>query len=128
MTRKTAHDLVLAAKAETTEISPATLLPLLERNAVRLIDVRETDEFRCGHLPGALSIPRGMLEFKIDSVPGNNHDHPLVVYCKSGGRSALAAQTLQKMGYRAVRSLAGGFDNWVALQLPVDVDQQPSYE
>lgn len=123
----TAHNLVMAAKAEITEMSSDVVLPLVESKAALLIDVREPDEYHCGHLPGAVCIPRGLLEFKIGDLPGVQQQ-AIVVYCKTGGRAALAAQTLQKMGYSTVRSLSGGFDAWLAQHLPVEQEQQPSFD
>ena len=109
---KTAHDLVSAAKALIQEIS----LDLSEqyiRTADVLIDVREADEYNAGHIPGAIFIPRGMLEFKLSSSPElNSRDLKIAVYCKTGGRSALAALVLQEMGYVNVKSISGGFDAW----------------
>jgi rhodanese-related sulfurtransferase len=72
-----------------------------------LVDVREDNEWVAGHAAGALHIGRGVLEAQIEGkVP--EKDSRLVLYCRSGGRSALAADTLQKMGYTKVASLAGG--------------------
>ena len=80
-----------------------------------VIDVREPGEYLAGHLPGAINIPRGVLEFKIgDNAALANKDLPIVLYCKTGGRAALAALNLQRMGYARVRSLTGGFDGWVS--------------
>ncbi len=110
---KTAHDLVSAAKALIQEIS----LDLSEqyiRTADILIDVREADEYNAGHIPGAIFIPRGMLEFKLSSSPElNSRDLKIALYCKTGGRSALAALALQEMGYVNVKSLSGGLDAWI---------------
>ena len=111
---KTAHDLVSAAKARIQEI-PLDLAEQTIRNADVLIDVREADEYHAGHLPGALLIPRGMLEFKLSGTPElTARDLKITLYCKTGGRSALAALTLQDMGYLDVKSIAGGFDAWVS--------------
>ena len=111
---KTAHDLVSAAKARIQEI-PLDLAEQTIRNADVLIDVREADEYHAGHLPGALLIPRGMLEFKLSGTPElTARDLKIALYCKTGGRSALAALTLQDMGYLDVKSIAGGFDAWVS--------------
>lgn len=83
-----------------------------------LIDVREAGEVVNGHAPGALLISRGVLEGNIeDEVPDVNT--PLVLSCASGNRSAFAAESLQRMGYTDVRSLAGGFKAWVAAGQPV---------
>jgi molybdopterin/thiamine biosynthesis adenylyltransferase/rhodanese-related sulfurtransferase len=76
-----------------------------------LIDVRELDEYSDGSIPGALHIPRGKLEPRIeDAVPKRDAD--IVLYCAGGNRSALAAKTLAELGYAHVRSLAGGFGAW----------------
>jgi rhodanese-related sulfurtransferase len=76
-----------------------------------LIDVREQDEFRAGHLPGARGIGRGILEYHIaDEVPDT--DREIVLYCRGGNRSALAADSLRQMGYANVHSMIGGFRKW----------------
>jgi len=76
-----------------------------------LIDVREQDEFRAGHLPGAQGIGRGILEYHIaDEVPDTERE--IVLYCRGGNRSALAADSLQKMGYTNVKSMRGGYRTW----------------
>jgi uncharacterized NAD(P)/FAD-binding protein YdhS/rhodanese-related sulfurtransferase len=83
-----------------------------------LIDVREPDEFAKGALPGAVHIPRGVLEGRIEeAVPALDAD--VVLYCAGGNRSALAADNLQKMGYTKIRSLAGGFAAWTKAGRPV---------
>ncbi len=76
-----------------------------------LIDTREPAEWADGHIPGATPVPRGILEGKIEQL-APDVDQPIVLYCASGGRSALAADSLQRMGYRNVLSLAGGFNAW----------------
>ncbi len=84
-----------------------------------LIDVREGDEHQEGFIPGALWIPRGKLELRIeDAVPDRGAD--VVLYCAGGNRSALAARTLGELGYTRVRSLAGGFGAWKRASLPID--------
>ena len=76
-----------------------------------LIDVREQDEYRAGHLPGARGIGRGILEYHIaDEVPDT--DREIVLYCRGGNRSALAADALRQMGYSNVHSMRGGFRQW----------------
>ncbi|MDZ7855030.1 rhodanese-like domain-containing protein [Sphaerotilus sp.] len=111
---KTAHDLVTAARARITECPLAEAEPAL-LNAELVLDVREPDEYAAGHLPGAVNIPRGLLEFKVSATPAlERRDLKIVVYCKTGGRAALAACSLQEMGYVSVQSVAGGFDAWVA--------------
>src|SRR4029077_11376609 len=76
-----------------------------------LIDIREKDEWTEGYIPGARHISRGFLEQRIeDQVPERSSE--LVVYCAGGTRSALAAKTLNELGYTNVKSLAGGFAAW----------------
>jgi len=88
-----------------------------------LVDVRERDEYEEGALTGAIHIPRGFLELRIENeVP--DRDGPLVVYCAGGTRSALAAQTLGAMGYTNVSSMAGGFGAWKNAGLPYAVPQK----
>lgn len=125
---KEAHDLVAAAKLAIVEIDPASAATQAG-NADLLIDVREGDEFRAGHLPGALHIPRGILEFKLSGNPDYaDRDLDILLYCKTSGRAALAAQSLRQMGYRRVRSIAGGFEAWQAAGLPVVESNLPSFD
>ena len=84
-----------------------------------LIDVRERDEFEKDHAAGAKHISRGVLELKIEeAVP--DPATPIVCYCGGGSRSALAAESLQKMGYTNVASLSTGFKGWKRAELPVE--------
>jgi len=125
---KTAHDLVAAAKARVQEI-PVTDAEQAIREADVLVDVREADEFTAGHLAGAVHISRGMLEFKFSANPAlQSRDLGLLLYCKTSGRAALAAAALHDMGYLNVRSIAGGFDAWVAAGKPVAKPETPSFE
>ncbi len=113
---KTAQDFIDHARQHIREIDVAEAKRLL-RQHVRVLDVREAEEFDQGHLPDAINLPRGLLEFKLGEIETLKDRHePLLVYCKSGGRCALAAQTLQEMGYEQVYSLAGGIDAWNASQ------------
>jgi rhodanese-related sulfurtransferase len=123
----TAKDLVAAARGRIHEISPAELRAWSAHDFA-LIDVREPEEYVAGHLPGAINLPRGVLEFRIETHPAlagaanpacADRARPLVAYCLSGGRSALAADSLQQLGFGKVRSLAGGFEAWRAAGLPV---------
>jgi rhodanese-related sulfurtransferase len=112
------------------ELTPAELSSALADGGVELIvDVREPGEWAKGHLPGAVHAPRGLLEWFAD--PASPAAMPVlaaaksgrvVVTCASGGRSLLAAETLMRMGYPDVASLAGGFNAWQAEQLPVSTD------
>ncbi|MBK6386248.1 MAG: sulfurtransferase [Rhodoferax sp.] len=125
---KTAHDLVAAAKTRVQEIPVANAEQAI-RDADVLVDVRESDEFAAGHLPGAVHISRGMLEFKFSSAPAlQPRDIKIVLYCKTSGRAALAAAALHDMGYLNVQSISGGFDAWVAAGKPVAKPESPSFE
>ena len=84
-----------------------------------LIDAREPGEWANGHIPGATLVPRGVLEGKIEEL-APDVEQPVVLYCASGGRSALAAESLQRMGYRNVMSVSGGFNAWQEAGLPVE--------
>lgn len=124
---KSATDLVAAAKSRITEV-PATEAEAAIRAADVLIDVREADEFAAGHLPGAIHASRGMLEFKLSGNPAlAARDIQVVLYCKTSGRAALAAVAMQDMGYLNVKSIAGGFDAWVAAGKPVHKPDLPSF-
>lgn len=106
--------LVAEAMAQTQQIDQANTGAHLAAGGA-VIDVREPGEYLAGHLPGAVNIPRGVLEFKIgDNAVLANKDLPIVLYCKTGGRAALSAVNLQRMSYAQVRSLTGGFDGWVS--------------
>jgi rhodanese-related sulfurtransferase len=115
----TAMDLVAEAKSRITEIEPAAAQA--EMSTALLLDVRESAEYEAGRLPGAINIPRGVLEFKIGEHPQlSQRDRDILIYCKTSGRAALAALNLQRIGYTAVRSIHGGFDAWAQLGLPVE--------
>ena len=126
----TANDLVARARAEITEITPQALDPATLAG-LSVIDVREPGEYAQGHLPGAINLPRGVLEVQIEAHPAmacsttealQARDRPLLVYCLTGGRSALAALSLQELGFRHVRSMAGGVKAWSAAGLPLSTD------
>ncbi len=105
----TPRELLNQAKAEIREVEPADVEPRL-RDVV-LLDVREPDEYEQGALPGALHLPRGFLEFQVEGkLP--DKQRPVVVYCAGGARSALAAKTMQDLGYSDVTSMIGGFNRW----------------
>jgi rhodanese-related sulfurtransferase len=116
---KTAHDLVAAAKSEIKEIALADAPQAIQESDI-LLDVREPDEYASGHIPGAVHIPRGMLEFKLSSDPQlGARDLKIVLYCKTSGRAALAAKTLQEMGYLHVQSITGGIEAWIEAGNPI---------
>ena len=119
-------DLVAKAKATIRECSVIDAKECLDRDAL-LIDIREPAEYRRGHIAGALFIPRGMLEFEIHGVVQSARkdggkppeEQAIVLYCGTGGRSALAAATMAELGYRNVRSMSGGIVAWAQAGLPV---------
>jgi molybdopterin/thiamine biosynthesis adenylyltransferase/rhodanese-related sulfurtransferase len=104
----TYRELLAQTKTEISEIDPRTAQAL---DGAAWIDVREADEWQEGHLPGAVHVPRGYLESRIEgAVPDKSQ--PVVLYCASAARSAFGAKTLQELGYENVYSLAGGFTDW----------------
>ncbi|HWS27145.1 MAG TPA: rhodanese-like domain-containing protein [Xanthomonadales bacterium] len=126
--RLTVQHLVSHAKAAITEIDGDRLLQL-QAAGVPLVDVREPAEYAAGHVPGAVNIPRGVLEFEIDGHPAVNgikdpalghRDQPIVLYCRSGARSALAAEALKRLGFVEPLSLTGGFNGWAEQKRPVE--------
>jgi rhodanese-related sulfurtransferase len=108
----TPQQLVAEAKAQIKEIDTTTAAQHIDAGSV-VIDVREPAEFESAHLPTAISIPRGLLEFKTDHPALADKAAEILLYCKTGGRSALAALNLQRLGYSNVRSMSGGFDAWI---------------
>lgn len=110
---KTAQQLIAEAKAAISEVTPGEVQMALARGEpIVLIDVREQHEWNLGHAEPAMYIGRGVLESQIEArVP---RDARVVLMCASGNRSALAARTLQEMGYASAASMAGGFRDWVA--------------
>lgn len=125
---KTAHDLVTQAKQHIHEV-PLDQADEEIRKSDMLIDVRDPDEYRTGHIPGAVNISRGMLEFKFSNDPAlESRDLNIVCYCKTSGRAALSAKALQEMGYLQVTSIAGGFDAWQEAGKEVAKPELPSFE
>jgi len=124
---RTVEELVAEARSRIREVSPMQLAQMLGGD-LALIDVREPDEFAQGHLPGAVNLPRGVLEFQIHAHPAltgaadaalAQPARPLVLYCRTGGRSALAADSVRQLGFSQVCSLAGGFQAWCNAGLSV---------
>lgn len=114
--------LLAAAQAQIQEVSGSAARAAIEAADV-VIDVREPDEYASAHLPGAVNLPRGMLEFKVAAL-APSASSKIVVYCRTGQRGALAAKTLQDMGYTRVQSLAGGLAAWQAEQTPSTIQAQ----
>lgn len=121
----TASEMVAAAKAAIENLTTDEVAAEVADNDVVLVDLREPTETANGVIPGAVKAPRGMLEFHADpSTPYHleelDPNRRTILYCASGGRSALAAQTLQTLGYRDVAHLEGGFKSWVEEDRPVN--------
>jgi rhodanese-related sulfurtransferase len=115
----TAKDMVDEAKKNITMISVEEAKALLDKGGVAFLDCREPKEYKSGHIPGAMNIPRGLLEFQIDKkIPDKNAQ--IVMYCKSGGRASLACCSIQKMGYKNVKNIDGGWKAWVKAGFPVE--------
>ena len=109
--------LVAAAKKNITEISPQDAAAKSKSGQAVIVDVREKDEWDEQHIPDAIHMSRGTIELDIEEkVPDTNA--LIICHCGGGGRSALAAESLQKMGYKNVRSMAGGFKAYKAAGLP----------
>jgi len=127
--QKKLADFVREALLHVREISPdegARLLAAPDHEGWHFVDVREPDEFAAGHVPGARLVPRGFLEVRADlDHPKRDpwladRRRPLVLYCGGGHRSALAARTLQEMGFERVVSMAEGWAGWTKRNLPAE--------
>ncbi len=105
-----ARELLRATKAKIREVTP-TQAEELRNSGAQLLDVREQDEFEQGAIPGAVHIPRGLLETSVEARLSDK-SAPIVAFCAGGVRSAFAAETLAQMGYRDVVSMDGGFNQW----------------
>jgi rhodanese-related sulfurtransferase len=110
------EDMVASARRQIRELTPAQVQAAVAAGAA-LVDVREPAEFAQGHIAGAANLPRGVLEFQVEAHPALAcrtaeplalRERPLVLYCRTGGRAALATESLCRMGFGAVSSLAGG--------------------
>ena len=122
---KSLKDFVTEAKGRIREVSVEEAAKRRD-GGVMILDVREPGEWAAGHIPGALHVPRGMLEAKADlDYAGREprlaeRSQEIVIHCASGARSALAADALQQMGFTKVSSMAGGFVAWAEKGLPVE--------
>ena len=110
--------LVAEAKKQISEISPAEAGKQVDGGEAVLIDVREEGDWEQGHAQGAKHLSRGVIELEIEEqIP--DPTTPIICYCGGGSRSALVAESLQKMGYENVRSMAGGLRAWKETGLPI---------
>ncbi|MGH9185037.1 MAG: rhodanese-like domain-containing protein [Acidimicrobiales bacterium] len=123
---KTAAELVAEAKARVENLNVDQVAAELAERDVLLVDLREPEELAAtGKIPGAVHVPRGMLEFRADPTSpyhteGFDPSRRVIVHCAAGGRSALAAAALQDMGYQNVAHLDGGFTAWKEAGRPVE--------
>lgn len=118
-------DFIAKAKATITECSVRDVHKNRDAGTL-LIDIREPAEFGRGHLPGAVLVPRGLLEFEVlPAIQRAGFETPedcdIVLYCGTGGRSALAAKSLNDMGFRNVKSMDGGIVAWAEARFPLEV-------
>ena len=114
------RELLSQIKAEIDEVDPVRARELIESGDPLIVDVREQDEWDEGHVPGAIHIPRGHLESRIEAA-ATDRSQPILLYCSGGNRSAFAAKTLQELGYDEPVSLAGGFTDWKRNGFPVEL-------
>ena len=120
---KTFQDILAEACLRVREVPLEALhARLLRGEDLTLLDVREGEEFRAGHIPGAVHLPRAHLERDIEAV-APARDRVVVLYCAAGTRAALAASTLLDMGYTRVERMNPGFERWRALGLPTALPQ-----
>jgi molybdopterin/thiamine biosynthesis adenylyltransferase/rhodanese-related sulfurtransferase len=126
------RELLQQVRSEISEIDAAHARDRIESGEPVVVDVREQDEWDEGHIPGAVHVPRGHLESRIERLAPDTA-RPVVVYCSAGNRSAFAAKTLTDLGYEDVVSLAGGFTDWkrngfpVQLQTGLDAPRRARY-
>jgi sulfur-carrier protein adenylyltransferase/sulfurtransferase len=123
----TYRELLNEVKAEIEEIDAPAAAALVGSEDAVFVDVRERDEWDEGHIPGAIHVPRGNLESRIENAAADRSAR-IVLYCASGNRSAFAAKTLEELGYDDVASLSGGYTDWkrngFPTQLPQGLDEE----
>ncbi|MDF2180086.1 rhodanese-like domain-containing protein [Aliiglaciecola sp. CAU 1673] len=126
---KSAVQLIAEAKRKISEVQVTDLEAQLAHQIV-ILDVREPDEFRQGFIPGAVNLPRGMLEMNLANLPQvKGAETPLeelaqmdvYLYCRSGARSALATESMMRMGFTRVYSVDGGFEAWKKADLRIEL-------
>jgi rhodanese-related sulfurtransferase len=126
---KSLRDYTDEARLTVREVSPAEAQELAASGEWTMLDVREPDEYREGHVPGAINVSRGFLEVKADPDHQKREDRmqdrgqKIVVICGGGVRSLLAAKTLQDMGFREAVSVRGGIKGWREAGLPESTDE-----
>ncbi|HEX7089495.1 MAG TPA: rhodanese-like domain-containing protein [Longimicrobiales bacterium] len=125
MAAKTVAQLVQEAKAGIENLTPEQVQAEMAAGNVTMVDIRDAPELANGTIPGAVHASRGLLEFYADPTspyhkPELSPDNRVILYCASGGRSALAVHTLRALGYGDVAHLDGGFKAWQAAGKPVE--------
>jgi molybdopterin/thiamine biosynthesis adenylyltransferase/rhodanese-related sulfurtransferase len=119
---KSSKNILDEARSSIRQIDVEQARKMIDEGAT-IIDVRESDEWRQGHIPQAVFIPRGFLELRVEEkIP--DRKRPVIVQCASGTRSLLAARTLAEMGYENLYNLSGGFNGWKDKGLPWVADRQ----
>lgn len=118
MTPKSGSDRTDEAKARIREVSAVESRALFAGGGTVFLDCREPNEYNLGRISGAVCIPRGQLETNVEAMIAR--EAKVVIYCASGNRSALAADTMRQMGYADVASLRGGWRDWVMADGPID--------
>jgi len=114
------RELLAQVRAEIDEVDARRAREVIENDDPVIVDVREQDEWDEGHIPGAIHIPRGYLESRIEGA-APDRSRQILLYCSAGNRSAFAAKTLQDLGYDESVSLAGGFTDWKRNGFPVEL-------
>ncbi len=115
------QDLLKKIKSEITEIKADQVQKKIKSSPAPLVvDVREADEWEGGIIPGAVTVPRGLLELEIEDL-APERDREIIAYCAGGTRSALAAKSLKELGYKNVSSMAGGFKAWKDAAYPLQM-------
>lgn len=130
---KTAEQLIQQAKSQISEVSVDSLFAAIKERQTILIDIREPEEFQAGAIAQAVNFPRGVLEMRIWQHPVAAaypeplqaltflKDQPIYLICATSGRSALAAEALQRMGFTQVKSVQGGYEAWQQQGYPVQL-------
>jgi len=114
------QEMVAKAKTSIKAVSPADVKAMLDKKEKAIyLDVRDAGEFSAGHLPGAMSISRGTLEFNVfNKIPEQNAK--IIVYCKTAGRSTLATKTLNDLGFKNALLMDAQYEDWVKAGYPVE--------
>ena len=115
---KTLMDFVKAAKERTRDVNIEKVTELQTEHGYGILDIREYEEYEQGTIPGAVNVPRGMLEASCDrNFPSRrkelqDREHPWLILCNTGGRAAMAADVMQQMGFSKVKVINGGMAAW----------------